>query len=235
MIYVSYDRLPARKGAAVHIDAFSRALGRAFGPIDLVTVVGDPRQGSPALRHPGVRHWQLPAHGANLMQRVLNFRRALSQFLSGRRVEVIHFRSIFEGYPIALSKRHYCNKLIYEVNGLPSVELKYHYPRVADDRELLTKLRAQEQVCLEAADLIVTVSEVTAAHLMTRGVRRERVVVIPNGVDTTIFTYQLPERSPHDPTRLLYSGTIASWQGVTTARERSRCACAIFRALDHRR
>ena len=83
----------------------------------------------------------------------MNFRRALAQFFRERR-RLVHFRSIFEGYPIAMHRERAADCLIYEVNGLPSIERKYHHPDVADDRELLTKLRHQEDVCLAAADRI---------------------------------------------------------------------------------
>ena len=40
--YISFDLAPAPKGAAVHIEAFTRALGQAFGGIDLVTIAPGP-------------------------------------------------------------------------------------------------------------------------------------------------------------------------------------------------
>ena len=54
---------------------------------------------------------------------------------------------------------------------------------VADDVELLRKLQRQEQVCLDAADLVLTVSRVNAEHLLRRGVSEDRICVIPNGVE----------------------------------------------------
>jgi glycosyltransferase involved in cell wall biosynthesis len=93
------------------------------------------------------------------------------------------------GFPIALNKQQYCDKLIFEVNGLPSIELKYRYPGVAEDRELLHKLHSQEQICLEAADLIVTPSTITSYYLQTRGIAANEIRVIPNGVDLDVFTY----------------------------------------------
>src|SRR5947209_7291245 len=105
IVYASFDRFPAPKGAAVHIEAFARRKGA------------------------------------------------------------------------------FCDRFVFEVNGLPSVEWKYHYPAVADDRELLRKLRAMEDACLAAADLVVTVSRVTADYLSGRGVDPGRIRVIPNGVD----------------------------------------------------
>src|SRR5687768_15153368 len=96
IIYASYDRFPAPKGAAVHIDAFTRALAAEFGPIDLVAVAGAGNDGmrlpdvatgcqsvAPAIS--GVRVHLLPAVGPTLIERVLSFRHALRAWWGNRR------------------------------------------------------------------------------------------------------------------------------------------------------
>ena len=221
LAYVSFDRVPSPKGAAIHIREFVRSLGRRLGGVDLVTPSAEARTiEADRDRWPGVDHYQLPADGRDLIQRVMNFRRALAQFFRERR-RLVHFRSIFEGYPIAMHRERTADCLIYEVNGLPSIELKYHHPDVADDRELLTKLRHQEDVCLAAADRIVTPSAVTASYLIERGAAPDKVTVIPNGVDTGLFSYAEPARwrsiRPQEPLRMLYSGTLSPWQGIRHA------------------
>jgi glycosyltransferase involved in cell wall biosynthesis len=271
LIYVSYDRFPAPKGAATHIRAFVEALASEYQPIELVTVadetlanetvphesvanvsVVDENAHRDALHRgmqrssvvdlpPGVTHTALPARGVGLIERVMFFRAQLHAWWGQRRPAIAHVRSIYEGYPIACNKSRYCERLVFEVNGLPSIELKYHYPAVADDRELMRKLIAQEQRCLQAADLVVTVSDVNAAYLRARGVNEQRLVVIPNGVDLELFKYQTPQQgaasdssmgpqlnTSHHPAKdlsLLYSGTWAAWQGVQTAIE----ALALYR------
>lgn len=227
IVYTSFDRFPNQKGAAIHIDAFCRGLHAAFGNVTLLTPETSPvldhandlprvRQSSLA---PGWEHVVVPAIGDNLMERVLHFRRLADAWWHNRRANVIHFRSIFEGYPLARTRRSRCEKLVYEVNGFPSIELKYHYPSVADDGELLGKLHAQEQYCLEAADLIVTVSQTNAALLLQRGVDVRKIRVIPNGVDPQIFAWKPPNTLNGRPLTLLYSGTFAPWQGVDLAIE----------------
>lgn len=238
IVSLSFDRFPSPKGAATHIDAFARALGRRFGRVRLVTIhpAPDPITGAvPEWRADGVEHCPLPADGPALFERVLAYRTHIwnwwkHQFGSkNQRPRVAHVRSIFEGYPIARNKPEFCESLVYEVNGLPSIELKYHYPNVADDRELLHKLRQQEQVCLAAADRIITVSEVNRRHLVSRGVDPAKIRVIRNGVDLECFPYQPPrELETNDeqtPMRMLYVGTLSSWQGVTHAIE----ALALYR------
>jgi glycosyltransferase involved in cell wall biosynthesis len=211
LAYVSFDTAPAPKGASVHIESFARALAGAFGGIELVTIATGAEASSAKERWPGVFHTELPALGETLIDRVLCFRRFLAYWLQERRLDAIQFRSIFEGLP--LLELGGGSRLIFEVNGLPSIELKYRYPGVEDDRELMCKLVAQEQACFEAADLVVTPSGVTREYLVSaRHVSPAKIRVIPNGVDVETFRPGNPE--PGEAVRLLYFGTLSAWQGV---------------------
>src|SRR5579872_138695 len=214
--YVSFDTVPAPKGAATHIEAFARALARGLGAVELVTVAAGNEASPRVERWPGVFHSELPAVGKSLIDRVLCFRRYLRHWFSGRNFEAIQFRSIFEGFGLTGRAKPPVpprSRLIFEVNGLPSIELKYRYPRAADDRELTRKILAQEDACLRAADLVVTPSGVTQGFLASRGVDTAKIRVIPNGVDVSLFR-PCPDRPPGDAMRLLYFGTLTSWQGV---------------------
>jgi glycosyltransferase involved in cell wall biosynthesis len=260
IVYCSFDVFPAPKGAAVHIDVFARALGRAFGPVDLVTLATPPTRPSrapsppwqdatawpgpapcavarqdglratrpwlvpPACSElaPGVRHHGLRVSGGDLVARVLAFRTALAAWWGERRARVAHVRGIYEGFPIAQRKAELCEALVLEANGLPSIELKAHYPEVADDRELLLKLERQERLLATAADLVVTPSRVTARELERRGVPAARIEIIPNGVNEELFAYREPPSFHGRPLRLLYVGTVTRWQGVHHALEALR-------------
>jgi glycosyltransferase involved in cell wall biosynthesis len=212
--YISFDRVPAPKGASTHIETFARGLAAEFGALDLVTVSASPNPTGPFERWPGVIHWELPALGPSLIDRALCFSGFLTRWLRTRQFEVIHFRSIFEGLPILRNRNGAA--LVFEVNGLPSIELKYRYPGSEDDRELMRKIEAQERACVAAADRIVTPSAVTRDFLVkSRGGVREKIAVIPNGADTELFR---PRSAPACASyRLLYFGTLSPWQGVDLA------------------
>jgi glycosyltransferase involved in cell wall biosynthesis len=216
--YISFDQVPAPKGASTHIEAFARGLAAEFGSLDLVTVSASGSLSGPMgplERWPGVFHWELPALGRSLIDRVLCFGGFLTRWLRTREFQAIHFRSIFEGLPILRHRNGAA--LVFEVNGLPSIELKYRYPGSEDDRELMHKIEAQERACIRAADRIVTPSAVTRDFLVkSRGAARERIAVIPNGADTELFR---PRAGLVDPVawRLLYFGTLSAWQGVDLA------------------
>ncbi len=221
LAYISFDKVPAPKGAAIHIAAFTEILAAKYDRLELVTV--SPTNTKTEKISPNIIHTQLPAMGETLIHRVLYFRALLVNWLKDKQFDIIHFRSIYEGFPIALNKGKYSKYLIFEVNGLPSIELKYRYPGVISDRELMYKIQTQEKICLDAADLILTPSKVTGKYLQSRGVSLDKIRVIPNGVDLDIFTYKFPTRKYRDsienPLEMLYFGTLAAWQGVNLALE----------------
>jgi len=130
----------------------------------------------------------------------------------GDRYAVCHFRSIWCGLPIVQTKSRYGYKTLFEVNGLPSVELKYHYPALKGST-VLQKIKEQEIATLLLADAIICPSAVTRAFVASLGIPREKITVIPNGVDIKLFMPQ-PLDPPSDSRTILYVGTLADWQGL---------------------
>jgi glycosyltransferase involved in cell wall biosynthesis len=209
--------VPSPKGAAIHIEQFARGIAEEFGPLQLATISRDGQLNSSAF-DTQIDQVEIPAPGNDVITRVMNFRRLLKAWMNERSYEVIQFRSPFEGYWIACDKQRYCRTLIYEVNGLPSVELKYRYPKVAEDEVLLDKLIAQEQKCFAAADLVVTTCLVSKRYLISRDVPTSKIVVIPNGVQLDVFKFSsLPPLECDERFRLIYFGTLSSWQGADFA------------------
>jgi len=215
--------VPAPKGASEHIEAFARALAEAFGELELVTLGDESHQGS--LRVPAdprdpqaLSRFRIGVSG-DFLERVVTFRGELLRHWGAARRPFAHVRSIFEGYPLARARDRLVDKLIFEVNALPSVELKYHHADVADDRELCRKLRAQETACLREADCIIVPSDVTADFVASRGADAARVRVVRNGVDLAWYTWPPPRPTPTPSLRILYVGTFSPWQGVGVAIE----------------
>lgn len=217
ILYVAFDVVPAPKGAAIHITEFARALSRECQRVDLVTVAPGHSTIAEQEIYPNLFQTQLPAIGDDLVKRVTHFRRLLECWLAQQKrpFDVVHFRSPFEGFWIAAKKESICKKLIFEVNGLPSIELKYRYDSLRNDDALVSKLRSQEQACLEAADLIVTPSSVTKDFLRGLGTEPSKIIVIRNGVDLSTFNFRQPRRWM-EGTKLdvTYFGTLSKWQGI---------------------
>jgi glycosyltransferase involved in cell wall biosynthesis len=210
IVYASFDRVPAAKGAATHIEANVRALGERFGSVILATP--GPDDGPPRDFAPGVRQIVLGCPDDDVIGRAMTFRVKLRALLTQQAFDVIHFRSPLEGYALIGQPDA---RLVYEVNGLPSIEWKYHYPKLAGDDRLVRKLRHQEDACLTAASVILTVSDVNRAHLLQRGVQPAKVHVLRNGVDLDAFPYRDPP-PVEGPPRVLYFGTLSRWQGIET-------------------
>jgi glycosyltransferase involved in cell wall biosynthesis len=94
---------------------------------------------------------------------------------------------------------------VYEVNGLPSIELPFLYPSIPP--ALLDQIAEVERRCLEAADLVITPSQVTADRLPVEA------HVVRNGADLRPPSGPPPLDRPY----LLYFGALQPWQGVDTA------------------
>jgi len=216
ILYAAFDVVPSPKGASTHITHFVRGLTEAGHQVDLITP-GDgllPEHD----RYEGARVVRVPPPaegGANFLARAVAFGAAVRAHLAGGpRYDAVHYRSVWGGLELAQAKGRRGYRTLFEVNGLPSVELKYHYPALQDAPGLLRKIREQELATLALSDALICPSEVTRAYLVSLGVPRGRVSVIPNGVSLRDFApAALPRAGERMPT-LLYIGTLADWQGL---------------------
>jgi len=223
MLYSAFDVVPSPKGASTHITYFVRGLVDAGYRVQLITA-GDPSLperdtycGADMLRVPG-------GDDPNFLKRAVEFGQVVMRHIDGigtsagriarsvRPYDVAHFRSIWCGLPIVQAKSRFGYKTLFEVNGLPSIELKYHYPALKGS-SVLSKIKEQEIATLLLADAIICPSAVTRAYITSLGIPREKITVIPNGVDTKLFTPQ-PLNPPSDSRTILYVGTLADWQGL---------------------
>jgi glycosyltransferase involved in cell wall biosynthesis len=148
----------------------------------------------------------------NFLARAVHFGKMVNAHLATAQYDVVHYRNIWDGIHIAQNKKRFGYKTLFEVNGLPSIELKYHYPGL--DQELLTKIKEQEIATLHLSDAIICPSNVTRDYIASLGLSRKLITVIPNGVSPSDFSASpLPVREGRIPT-LLYIGTLADWQGL---------------------
>lgn len=211
VLYASFDRVPAPKGASTHIAQFVRELANHHN-VTLLTPGPAAWEGETF----GARHHVIAVEGANFLRDTEVFSSAVSETLSRERFDVAHFRSIWEGIPIMERKIGMGYRAIYEVNGLPSVELQYHYPSVVKNTEIMERIRSMEMIALVGADAIIVPSKVTRNYLVNKGIVETKIRVIPNGVDTDLFKPpQFSETESGGPIKIIYVGTLAPWQGVS--------------------
>ncbi len=224
VLYVCYDVIPAPKGASTHVTSFVGALAAAY-EVTLVSLAADPpppTDTSPDTPAPvtagtyhGARHLQVAPTCPGFLDRAVQFREAVWDRLAAEAFEVVHFRTMWAALPVAEEKARRGFSVLCEVNGVDSIELKYHFPGLRSHPKVIDKLKRQERLAFDCADALITPSAVTAKYLTRRGVEADRVTVIPNGVDLTVFSPGEPPSQPRSgPVRLLYIGTLAPWQGV---------------------
>ncbi|HLO28972.1 MAG TPA: glycosyltransferase family 4 protein [Anaerolineales bacterium] len=212
VLYTAFDIVPSPKGASTHILHNIRGLVNSQFEVHLFT----PNDGllSPEDLIEGARVTRISQDlSQSFLARAVHFGKAVLAHLTlNPKYDVVHYRNIWDGLVIAQNKKRLGYKTLFEVNGLPSIELKYHYPGI--DPNLLAKIKEQEMATLHLSDAIVCPSRVTQDYLASLGLSRKLVTVIPNGVSPSDFpSSPLPDRAGRAPV-LLYIGTLADWQGL---------------------
>jgi len=213
ILYAAFDVVPSPKGASTHILSFLEALKRVSAEVTLLTLGSRP--GAEETEISGVRHLSVGFDEPHLFRRVELFRSFLEKHLRAECYQAVQFRSIWEGLEIVRLRPEMGYRTVYEVNGLPSVELKYHYPLLASRPALIEKLKRMELLAFRETDRIITPSLLTASLIRSAKVREDRIHHIPNGVDLSLFR---PDDDIHASSglSLLYTGTLAPWQGIGT-------------------
>jgi glycosyltransferase involved in cell wall biosynthesis len=212
VLYTAFDIVPSPKGASTHILHNIRGLVNGEFDVNLLT----PNDGVLPIEDTieGARVTRISQDlSQGFLQRAVHFGNAVSQHLVlHHEYDVVQYRNIWDGLFVVQNKKNFGYKTLFEVNGLPSIELKYHYPGL--DAGLLAKIKEQEIATLHLSDAIICPSNVTRDYIASLGLPLKRITVIPNGVSPSDFSASpLPNRESRIPT-LLYIGTLADWQGL---------------------
>ena len=206
-LYAAFDRFPARKGAAIHIAKFARTLFDTHGGGLLYVLGGDDL---PAYQQEeAVEIIRFSQDISNFLERTIAFGERLGGLLdeAGADLQLCHFRDPWSGLPILARSRRY--KTIYEVNGLPSIELPYMYQMLAPST--LAKIEALEKFCLNEANHIITPSYTIRERLLMIGVAEHKITVIPNGADIPPI---VPRPAEAAFRYIIYFGSLQPWQGM---------------------
>jgi glycosyltransferase involved in cell wall biosynthesis len=214
-LLTAFDIFPSAKGASAHIAQNLMAI-QGFKETAVLVCLGtidDPK----AQVEDGLTILRCRMMHPNFLKRTEIFGGFVWSLLNrvGAGLSSVHFRDIWGGIPVL---NHVAVKRalkIFEVNGLPSIELVSRYPALERNTALLNRIRGMEDFCLSKADRIITVSGVNADHIVSRGVAREKITVIPNTTDID-EALLAPDIHSNGKKRILYSGCLAPWQGVET-------------------
>lgn len=226
VLYAAFDAYPGLKGAQAHIRANLRALTDGGGRATLLCLGP-----GGSFRDPdsGAMVYAFATGEQNMLRRSELFGRfltAMADTMIACPPPIIHFRDIWSGMPFLSHEISRQSKLVFEVNGLPSVELPSHYPRLAGNTPLLSRLRGMEDECLARCDRVITVCRRTANYLARRGCDEGKITVIPNAAGPSLSGETLHEETallkgvvPEGRKVILYVGTLAPWQGLYTLLE----------------
>ncbi len=211
VLYTAFDIVPSPKGASTHILHNIRGLVNSQLDVQLITPNDSLLPAEDVLEGASVTRISQDLT-QNFLARAVHFGKMIHAHLATAQYDVVHYRNVWDGIHIAQNKKRFGYKTLFEVNGLPSIELKYHYPGL--DSGLLAKIKEQEIATLYLSDAIICPSNVTRDYIASLGLSRKLITVIPNGVSPSDFSASpLPAREGRIPT-LLYIGTLADWQGL---------------------
>jgi len=202
-VYIAFDPHPSYKGASTHIHQICDVLASAHPPLLLLTL----KSNLPLVWTERIHQYCFEVEEENMLKRATAFMHWVKEILDQQyNLTIGHFRDIWGGMAV-LEFPHL--RTVFEVNGLPSIELPFRYPDLAG--ETLQKLIRMEQRCLDKATVMITPSHTTKLCLLKRGVPDEKITVIPNGAeipDALPRTKDLPQKY------MVYVGALQPWQGV---------------------
>lgn len=214
--YVAFDRFPSSKGAATHIAKMSRFLFDRYQGGILITL-GDPDQ-LQCEKEETIEIRRFTKSVPNFLERTEAFALFVEDILlEFPYLTLIHFRDIWSGIGILNARARESNnfnqkcRLLFEVNGLPSIELPYHYSSIRE--KTLNKIKELEDRCMAESDQLLVPSKVIAAYLESRQNEENKkpITVVPNaGNGSPNFAKVDPIKGPY----IMYFGAMQSWQGV---------------------
>lgn len=179
-----------------------------------------------------VRPLGLPWDQAELPQLAFNevFAAGVRQAIGTRRPAFIYHRYCLNDFSSVVLAREYGVSLVLEFNG-SEVWVQRNWGTPLKYEVIATCI---ERLNLDAADLIVVVSDVMRDQLVAEGVPADKILVNPNGVDTHVYRPDVDGaeiRRRYELTDKLvvgFIGTFGRWHGTTTL------ATAFVRAIERR-
>lgn len=112
------------------------------------------------------------------------------------RPAIIHASSGFRGYDTALVGRalrdHLRLPLVYEVRSFFETTWTADHDR-AESSEHYQRRHDTENRAMQSADAVITIADAMIEDIASRGVPRERIHLMPNGVDPAAFEPQEPD------------------------------------------
>jgi glycosyltransferase involved in cell wall biosynthesis len=205
-------RVHSRDGQGVHIEELVNAFRRAGAEVMVVgpgayerTEFGGESAVASAIRR------ALPAAFGELAEICYNFPATLRL---GRAAKAFKPDAIYERYGLyylagSLLKRRHRVALYLEINS-PLAEERARFGNL----KLRRLARSLETAVWRSADRVFVVTEALKTIVAAAGVERDRITVIPNGVDHDAYPFE-PDTAPRDgPVTIGFIGFVREWHGL---------------------
>lgn len=218
IIYAASDIFPSPKGSTSRIAA-TLSLIKELGDKVFFFCQGD-RSMPLVQKEENIVIRRFRPDDTNFLKRSLSYSNFIEQnlHLMKEPPQVVHFRDPWSALP--LLKHNICSssKKIYEINGLPSIELPVHYPHLVFYSKMIKKLKQLELDCMKKADKIITVSNTNKSYITSLGICEEKIAIIPNSGEMPLNSEdnQCNDQIDISGNYIIYAGTLAPWQGIST-------------------
>jgi D-inositol-3-phosphate glycosyltransferase len=212
---------PHAVGLSVHVASVSAALARRGHEVTVYTRRVDPTAPASAEIQPGVTVVNLPAgpprpvSATERLAHVREFGLELSRALAQTRPQVIHTHGWMSGLAARVALRETDapgDRLVTTFHSLSTIARRQGVS-VVDDPPSRGKL---ETALARGAHRIIATSQEKRTELLRMGVERQRVDVVPCGVDVTAFTPDGPVAPRNARPRLLCVGPLVAHKGIDT-------------------
>jgi glycosyltransferase involved in cell wall biosynthesis len=225
-----YDVFPVQKGSTIRT---RNLLGRL--PNTEITLFSKMKDQLPSHEKIGSFDvYRVKCETSSPFQQSEEFTLKLVDFLKKREqkkennFDIWHCRSPFDGVLASQEAELRGEPMIFEVNGLPSIEWAYHYPKIMKvNKRGIKKIAEMEMLTAMTATHLTTPSAVTKKYLTSKGIEKDKITIIPNGANSNKFRPM--ELSFEEKKKLLnlpegwekkkiigYIGAFQPWQGIHT-------------------
>lgn len=152
----------------------------------------------------------------------------LIKLVKRHRFDIVYARNTMIGVIGFLIKKMWKSKLVFEVNGISSEELRLIENQLSTEskrlRSIIKVLQYLEFFVIRKADAVIAVTQGIKDYLINHGVDKNKVWVIENGANTELFKpikdgnvlKKLRNRLRIDDNGniVLFVGNLAPWQGI---------------------
>jgi glycosyltransferase involved in cell wall biosynthesis len=234
--YLVHNSLPFHSGGyAVRTHGLLKGVSQTGLDILGVTRLGYPRDTRKEIspndlseegEFDGVKYHRLLSEHYGLDKQYLNDYlhynvQSLDRLVRRYRPFVLHGASNFiNGATVNYLARKFHLRSIYEVRGLWEITRLSREPQYIRSKSFHQEVRMETEACLYA-DRVICITAALRDEVVSRGVRPDKITVVPNGVHTNLFVPKAPDVDLAAEIGLSYSdvvigyvGSVADYEGL---------------------